>query len=415
MTPLNTGKSRQELLAMRKNETKIMPPKAQSTPVSDLSQPMFLDIPTQEIIPKLHLQDNNTVKMTKLQGITVSSVERDSIASTLVLMFPRGLRHLNVEPDIGVAQILNRLLIDSGDKYNAEFMNNNLDRMMFETALEIEDTYLSVQFPPSSLEIVMEALQELTSGNPKISPETLADAVESWKEQIEDNHANPAASQVSTDLIAQACFGTNFEKGSIGNPMLNVKEQITLEDINRVAKKLFRRDGVVLFGLGIDHEKLVDLTRKLFPPQEYSDFVPNLRTTNQKAQFIGQELKIEFLEAPQELGKQNLPQLTQMAVTFEGISWKTSEQDQYKSIFCMYILNTLIGGGDSFSSGGPGKGLYSVINRYFLGNYPFFSMNVNVQMFMDSGTFSISASAHHGYAKYLSKGIHDFVRFRLIY
>jgi hypothetical protein len=44
--------------------------------------------------------------------------------------------------DAGVAQILNRVLIDTGKNYDSEFMNNNLDRMIFESAIELEDTYL---------------------------------------------------------------------------------------------------------------------------------------------------------------------------------------------------------------------------------------------------------------------------------
>jgi processing peptidase subunit alpha len=84
-------------------------------------------------------------------------------------------------------------------------------------------------------------------------------------------------------------------------------------------------------------------------------------------------------------------------------------------MFAAYVLNNMIGGGDSFSSGGPGKGLYSIINRYFLGSYPFFSMSVSIQLFMDTGMFTISASALHNQANYLSTGISTFVSIFILF
>jgi predicted Zn-dependent peptidase len=178
------------------------------------------------------------------------------------------------------------------------------------------------------LGIVMDAIAELTSGEPYISPEDLQDALASWNEQVMDHMNNPASSQVSHDLTFRASYGQNLIKGSLGNPTLSVREDITAADLRRVAKKLFRRDGAVLFGLSIDHDTLVDITKKLFPPVNYTDSAPLSITTNTNPKFIGDELKIEFLEEPQELGKQNLPALTQMTVTFEGISWKTHSQDK---------------------------------------------------------------------------------------
>ena len=58
-----------------------------------------------------------------------------------------------------------------------------------------------------------------------------------------------------------------------------------------------------------------------------------------------------------------LPELAHVALGFESCSF--NEPD----FFTFAVLNSLLGGGGSFSAGGPGKGMYSrlyldVLNRY---------------------------------------------------
>ena len=63
--------------------------------------------------------------------------------------------------------------------------------------------------------------------------------------------------------------------------------------------------------------------------------------------------------------------------------------------FAFTVLNTLLGGGGSFSAGGPGKGMYSrlylnVLNRY----HWIYAATAYHHSYADSGLFCIHGSCH---------------------
>lgn len=60
-----------------------------------------------------------------------------------------------------------------------------------------------------------------------------------------------------------------------------------------------------------------------------------------------------------------------------------------------------MGGGDSFSAGGPGKGLSSIIHTKYLTQFDFFSMKCEHKALYDAGMFTLSASATHDKAEEL--------------
>lgn len=83
-----------------------------------------------------------------------------------------------------------------------------------------------------------------------------------------------------------------------------------------------------------------------------------------------------------------LPELSHIVIGLEGCS------HQDKDFVPMCVLNILMGGGGSFSAGGPGKGMYSrlytnVLNRY----HWMFSATAYNHAYSDSGIFCIHASA----------------------
>jgi hypothetical protein len=75
VTPLMAGKSVNDLVEMRKNrDTKILPEPTNSREREDFSVPIPTTLPSKEEIPRLHLSENDAVKTTKLEGITVATV-----------------------------------------------------------------------------------------------------------------------------------------------------------------------------------------------------------------------------------------------------------------------------------------------------------------------------------------------------
>lgn len=76
-----------------------------------------------------------------------------------------------------------------------------------------------------------------------------------------------------------------------------------------------------------------------------------------------------------------------VAIGFEGISWQDDE------LVPICVLHTLLGGGGSFSSGGPGKGMYTRLYSQVLNKHLWVTSAMAFNhCYSDSGVFGIMAS-----------------------
>lgn len=82
-----------------------------------------------------------------------------------------------------------------------------------------------------------------------------------------------------------------------------------------------------------------------------------------------------------------LPHLSHIHLAFEALPISSDD------IYALATLQTLLGGGGSFSAGGPGKGMYSRLYTNVLNQYGWVeSCNAFNHSYTDSGLFGISAS-----------------------
>jgi len=106
---------------------------------------------------------------------------------------------------------------------------------------------------------------------------------------------------------------------------------------------------------------------------------------SQKAQYTGGQLKLkhDFKE------KSDI----HMALIFETENWKS------KDLMALCVLNMIMGGGGSFSAGGPGKGMYTRLYRDVLGtNHWINHISCSHSLFDDSGIFCFYGSAPNEHA-----------------
>lgn len=100
--------------------------------------------------------------------------------------------------------------------------------------------------------------------------------------------------------------------------------------------------------------------------------------------YTGGFLSLPPLPAP---ANPALPDLTYIHLAFEALP--ISSED----IYALATLQTLLGGGGSFSAGGPGKGMYSRLYTNVLNQYGWVESCVSFNhSYTDSGLFGISAS-----------------------
>lgn len=98
-----------------------------------------------------------------------------------------------------------------------------------------------------------------------------------------------------------------------------------------------------------------------------------------------------FLSLPPRPAPQNpaIPHLSYIHLAFESLPISSPD------IYALATLQTLLGGGGSFSAGGPGKGMYSRLYTNVLNHHSWaeFCVAFN-QSYTDSGIFGISGSCH---------------------
>ncbi|XP_011408622.2 PREDICTED: mitochondrial-processing peptidase subunit alpha-like, partial [Amphimedon queenslandica] len=89
------------------------------------------------------------------------------------------------------------------------------------------------------------------------------------------------------------------------------------------------------------------------------------------------------------IGPNPLPELTHVAVAMESSSYSEN------NFYTFAVLNSLMGGGGSFSAGGPGKGMYTqlylnVLNKH---HWIYHAQAIN-HAYSDTGTFCLFGSSH---------------------
>jgi len=109
--------------------------------------------------------------------------------------------------------------------------------------------------------------------------------------------------------------------------------------------------NMILSASGVDHDEFVGYAKKYFGDAPSKALIPVDKLP--KPKYVGGEVR-ERADI----------QLTQVSMSFESCGWFSPH------LLPMCVFHIMLGGGSSFSPGGPGKGLYTrlfreVLNKYF--------------------------------------------------
>ncbi len=130
----------------------------------------------------------------------------------------------------------------------------------------------------------------------------------------------------------------------------------------------FGSDNIVLSGANVSHEELVSLA---------SSTLGSLTPKNvlRKATYTGGNVSIGA-DGP-----------AHVAIGLKGASWNSED------LVPACVLYTMLGGGGSFSSGGPGKGMYTRLYSEVLSPHAWISSCISFNhCYADTGLFGIHAS-----------------------
>lgn len=121
------------------------------------------------------------------------------------------------------------------------------------------------------------------------------------------------------------------------------------------------------------------------------DATATLSTLDRPAHYTG-----GFLSLPPQPPALNGTNFTHIHLAFEGLPVGSDD------IYALATLQTLLGGGGSFSAGGPGKGMYSRLYTNVLNQHGWVESCVAFNhSYTDSGLFGISASCLPGHTQHM--------------
>ncbi|SOV09371.1 probable mitochondrial processing peptidase alpha chain precursor [Ustilago sp. UG-2017a] len=267
--------------------------------------------------------------------------------------------------------------------------------------------------------------------NPLLSPEELDVQREAAAYEIQEIWSKPEM------ILPELLHTTAYQGNTLGNPLLcpiESLEQMTADNLRNFMSTWYRPERIVVAGSGMPHEQLVELSEKLFsdlkPTSDsarlgsassslssspsssssassssssrsslssslFSRSSSNFSTSSSSSATPTSTERADIVSTPSHYtgGELYIPQndleFTHVYVAFEGLSIHDDD------IYALATLQILLGGGGSFSAGGPGKGMYSrlytnVLNQHHSVDY----CAAFHHCYSDSGLFGISASVH---------------------
>lgn len=195
--------------------------------------------------------------------------------------------------------------------------------------------------------------------------------------------------------IVEALHLVAYDHQGLGLPMFGTTrsiQNVTSDLLHDVHAKLFCGKNMVVAAAGLDHATAMKVA-----DNEFGHLAAGEPVGLPYSPYVGGD----FRHNNEELGS------TTVAISLKGPGWK-NEKDITTACALVYLL----GGGASFSEGGPGKGMYSKLYQEVLsGNSDVVACNAFNHMYYESSLFGITGVVVDEYhAKELAVTIADQLR-----
>ncbi|KAK0674315.1 putative mitochondrial-processing peptidase subunit alpha mitochondrial precursor [Cercophora samala] len=386
-----------------------------------------------------------TDKITTLSnGIRVASEDLPDAFSGVGVYIDAGSRYEN-DSLRGASHIMDRLAFKSTRTRSADEMLETLEHLggNIQCASSRESMMYQAATFNSAIPTTVEMLAD-TIRNPQLTDQEIAQQIETASYEVGEIWSKPEL--ILPELVHTAAFKDN----TLGNPLLCPQERLGVIDrdvIQAYRDAFYQPDRIVVAFAGVPHAEAVELAQEYFgdmkrsrpavsepaSPTDSSSTSSSATSTpptspepEQPSGLFGKILKNlapqqssspssilrpaitpitesdllrpatytgGFLTLPTQPPpiNPNLPTFTHIHLCFEGLPISSPD------IFALATLQTLLGGGGSFSAGGPGKGMYSRLYTNVLNQHGWVESCVAFNhSYKDSGLFGIASSCYPG-------------------
>ncbi|XP_008555589.1 mitochondrial-processing peptidase subunit alpha [Microplitis demolitor] len=363
-----------------------------SEPVLNLPKPIYSTAKEEDQTTQISVLSN---------GLRVASENRFGKFCTVGVLIDSGPRFEVAYPS-GISHFLEKLAFNSTKNYKSrdDIMLTLEKHGGICDCQASRDTFIYAASAESQgLDTVTKILGDIVL-RPVITDDELSFARQTVQFELESLHTRPEQEPLLIDMIHAAAYRDN----TLGLPKICPSDNI--DKINRnilftYLKNHYTPKRMVVAGVGIDHNDLVNAVQKYFVDERPIWVEDNTLASdkgsyavdNSIAQYTG-GLIVEDCNVPVYAGPSGLPELSHVVIGLEGCS------HQDPDFISMCVLNMMMGGGGSFSAGGPGKGMYTrlytnVLNRY----HWLYSATAYNHAYIDTGLFCIHASSTPAHVK----------------
>lgn len=219
-------------------------------------------------------------------------------------------------------------------------------------------------YVPEMVELLIDSVR-----NPAFLDWEVSEQLEKVKAEIGEASNNPQG------LLLEALHSAGYS-GALANPLLAPESAINRLDstiLEEFVALNYTAPRMVLAASGVEHEELLSVAEPLL-----SDLPSVPRPEEPKSVYVGGDYRCQA-----DSGK------THFALAFEVPGGWHKE----KEAMTLTVLQMLMGGGGSFSAGGPGKGMYSRLYLRVLNTYPQIqSFSAFNSIYNNTGLFGIQAT-----------------------
>ncbi|MEJ1271810.1 peptidase (mitochondrial processing) alpha [Cricetulus griseus] len=352
-----------------------------SSPLPGVPKPVFATVDGQEKFEtKVTTLDN---------GLRVASQNKFGQFCTVGILINSGSRY-EAKYLSGIAHFLEKLAFSSTARFDSKdeiLLTLEKHGGICDCQTSRDTTMYAVSADSKGLDTVVGLLADVVL-HPCLTDEEIEMTRMTVQFELEDLNMRPDPEPLLTEMIHEAAFRENTVGLHRFCPAENIAK-IDREVLHSYLKNYYTPDRMVLAGVGVEHEHLVECARKyLLGAQPAWGATGAVDVDRSVAQYTGGIVKVERDMSNVSLGPTPIPELTHIMVGLESCSFLEDDFIPFA------VLNMMMGGGGSFSAGGPGKGMFSrlylnVLNRH----HWMYNATSYHHSYEDTGLLCIHASA----------------------
>lgn len=197
---------------------------------------------------------------------------------------------------------------------------------------------------------------------------------------LEAEEQQPEAANFN-DKILTTAYGLQ----GLGMPSAGLKENLmnlNHNTINQFMQKNYTPDRIFVCGAGVEnHEEFAQLVESKINSLDWNW---NRPTPREASRYKGGDMRVQTDE-----------EMVTLALLFETVEWTHADMVAFN------VLNTILGQSSSFSTGGPGKGMWARTTKRMMNRYYFVESVNSVNLhFNDTGLFGLNVMGPAGEVNY---------------